>query len=191
MPADSHSGKDTYMEIDGLLTNRDPNLNIVSPYIGPYYARMLLGLARRKNVRIITSEPKLESSKRAVAYINSRGNRKASLVKWSLYMIVLEAILTLFRMYPLDFYILPVFILGWLALYAHYRSGMNLRIRMKVVTKDFIHEKLFISDTKAIVGSANLTYGGTHKNIEHIEVISDPERIRGLADHFESLWSSY
>ena len=39
------------------------------------------------------------------------------------------------------------------------------------------------------MGSANLTYSGMHKNIEHIEVIKEGDRIAELEKHFRQLWT--
>jgi phosphatidylserine/phosphatidylglycerophosphate/cardiolipin synthase-like enzyme len=77
------------------------------------------------------------------------------------------------------------------ALLAHHfykkRDSGNLEVRF--CTNVFVHEKLYIGNDKAITGSANLTYNGLHKNIEHIEVINSIERIGKLKSHFNDLWS--
>jgi phosphatidylserine/phosphatidylglycerophosphate/cardiolipin synthase-like enzyme len=52
----------------------------------------------------------------------------------------------------------------------------------------FVHAKIYISENEAIHGSANLTYNGTHSNIEHIEIIRDNEKIAKLHSEFERMW---
>ncbi len=66
------------------------------------------------------------------------------------------------------------------------KTDSNLKV--KVAKGKFVHEKVYIGNDIAIVGSANLTYNGMHKNVEHIDVIKDDARIRQLREHFESLW---
>jgi len=74
-----------------------------------------------------------------------------------------------------------------LAYLRHKRANSNLQV--KVITERFVHEKLYISGNTAISGSANLTYNGMHKNIEHIEVTKDESKIREMRRHFESMWN--
>ena len=71
------------------------------------------------------------------------------------------------------------------------RRKIAKNITVKTTGEDFVHEKLYISDTVAIVGSANLTYAGMHKNVEHIQMVDDKNEITELKEHFNSLWSKY
>ena len=63
------------------------------------------------------------------------------------------------------------------------KKGISLK-----VPKEFVHAKLYIGDSKAIESSANLTFTGMHKNIEHARVIDSPEDLSKLRKEFESLW---
>ncbi|MGI0133925.1 MAG: hypothetical protein ACREBW_03085, partial [Candidatus Micrarchaeaceae archaeon] len=55
-----YSGDSSYKFVDDLIKNRDKTLRIVSPYISNHYTRMLLGMKRRKDIRVITSNVSLE-----------------------------------------------------------------------------------------------------------------------------------
>jgi phosphatidylserine/phosphatidylglycerophosphate/cardiolipin synthase-like enzyme len=100
---------------------------------------------------------------------------------------VLSFIIAVLGLYPfLTATILLFGILLW-----KYTRGMNARLHLKVVSSDFIHEKLYISDTIAITGSANLTYSGMHRNIESINITKNLEEVERLKKHFDRLWQTY
>jgi len=52
-----------------------------------------------------------------------------------------------------------------------------------------LHAKLLICDDIAVIGSANMTWSGLHRNIEIIVVIRNPQLVRRLEDFFEKLLS--
>ena len=61
------------------------------------------------------------------------------------------------------------------------------RIRLE---KSFTHSKMYISEKEGIEGSANLTFAGTHRNIENIEIIKDIQELRRMKTEFWKLWDS-
>jgi len=73
--------------------------------------------------------------------------------------------------------------------YRKYRKT-DSNIKVKVTKDKFVHEKLYIGSDMAIVGSANLTFNGMHRNVEHIDIIRSKDQIDRLKTHFESLWRS-
>ena len=188
-----YSGPEGYKFIDRLLKNGRGTLRVVSPYIGSYYAKMLVDLAKQRKVYVITSatQKPSEGQQDAVRILQDAGRKKANkkLIAYFILIIALSFFVGTYR-YQLSIAISLVFLAVLyieLVRKKHPKSHANLYI--KVVTKKFVHEKLYISDGEAIIGSANLTYSGTHKNIEHIELIKDEASIRELSDHFDRLWS--
>ncbi len=159
---------------------------VISPYIGKYYAKMLADQASKKHVSVITSNSDINRD--AVSLI--RKNRPGSgFVKAAIYFIILEAIFFFLKLYYLEVFVIPV-IAVLLVLAVAARSSRKGRVALKIPDGQFVHEKVYITDDMAIVGSANLTYSGTHKNIEHVEVISDKSKIYELERHFNGLWRS-
>ncbi|MDE1811173.1 MAG: hypothetical protein KGH66_03965, partial [Candidatus Micrarchaeota archaeon] len=69
-----------------------------------------------------------------------------------------------------------------------YTRRLETRLRVRIADKKFVHEKLYIGESTAITGSANLTFNGMHKNIEHIETTADPRKVQELTRHFDELW---
>jgi phosphatidylserine/phosphatidylglycerophosphate/cardiolipin synthase-like enzyme len=183
----SYSGDETYKEIDKLIKEKTRSeLLIVCPYINRYYAKMLIWASGRRRVRVITSNSVVSSD--AVKLI--RKSRPGSgYIKAAIYFIILEAIFFFLKRYYLEVLLIPVVVV-LLAIAVKRASELKKRIEVKISESRFIHEKLYISDGSAISGSANLTYSGTRKNIEHIEKTYDTDRISALKEHFNSLWNS-
>ena len=77
-----------------------------------------------------------------------------------------------------------------LALYFAMVDANGSTVKLKIPSK-FVHAKMYIGDAEAIRGSANLTFKGMHKNIEHIELTSDPVQIKELEKQFWRIWSSF
>lgn len=179
-----YSGDSSYKYIDRLIKNWDRELRVISPYISSHYARMLAGAGRRKRVMVITSRRSLETFK-------SHGFGRLKLyIKLLVYLALLDAIAIYLNFFAVVV-VLSLFVFIDIALfYRMYRSRLLPRASIKVATSRFVHEKLYISNSVAITGSANLTFQGTHRNIEHIEIINDPEKISRLRSHFDRLWKS-
>ena len=175
MPSDSYSGPDSYKAIDSLIKERGRRrLMVISPYIGKYYARLLVDQSAKKRVSIITSNSDI--NKDAVSFIR-RSKPGSGFIKAAVYFIILEAIFFFLKFYYLEVFVIPVIaVLLVLAVATH--SARKSRVALKISDEQFIHEKVYITDDRAIVGSANLTYSGTHKNIEHVEIISDKSKFR-------------
>ena len=169
-------GSDTYKHIDDLI-ERGREILIVSPYVDRYYAQRLLGYSKGRRLYLISSSMDPEalsllqgtSSIWAVAYLSL----SSVLLALLLYIRVPEMLLALS---------LTPIIVG---------SIKNLgrkRIMLKV-PKQFVHAKMYISDSTAITGSANLTYKGTHKNLEQINITRSKKDIDKLKRQFWELWS--
>jgi phosphatidylserine/phosphatidylglycerophosphate/cardiolipin synthase-like enzyme len=106
--------------------------------------------------------------------------------KAALYFALLSAI----ALYLGFYYIAaPIVALALASFALMLRSRRSTAIQLKVIRDKFVHEKLYISNGTAVIGSANLTYSGMHKNIEHVEVIRNGKEVDALKRHFEELWS--
>ncbi len=181
----SYSGSDSHRFVDALIMESG-NLDVVSPYISAGYARMLSEHASRYRVRVVTSgmdqnEPALSE------FGHSRAYQKW--LKGALFFLLLTALAGALGLYYALAVLAPVTVLlaFGASLFARRRQG-NLRV--KVANRVFVHEKLYLCDRVAITGSANLTFSGMHRNVEHLDIAVSRERVEALREHFEELWSS-
>lgn len=175
----SYSGNDTHRYIEKLLDSRGDIL-IVSPYIDAYYARAMLRRHRRGRFYVISSS--IEDS--AKSMLNSKPNRTflpAGILAF-LFLLIL----------PLHYGLSGIYLVP-----SAIPLGLGIakgRKRANVVLKrpsEFIHAKMYISDTMAIVGSVNLTYKGTHKNVEQISILHSARDIGQLKDQFWAMWDKF
>lgn len=183
-----YSGNSSYQYVNQLIKNKDKELLIVSPYISNHYTRMLMKEAGRKRIRIITSGSSLAYKDSMLKRLHKGGIGGNLIV--ALYFAILDAITIYLRFFYISIAIALLFILV-LCITVSRRRRAESNITLKTTGSDFVHEKMYISDSMAIIGSANLTYAGMHKNIEHIEVIKDSCEIEELKRHFNSLWDKY
>ncbi|MCL5680311.1 MAG: phospholipase D-like domain-containing protein [Candidatus Marsarchaeota archaeon] len=179
------STESSYKAVDKLLFSKGRNLYIISPFVSEYYLKMLKRLSSRKNVYLITSE---SSYSKAVEYA---GSRLAGTPKISHAAIVAAtvALTALAKQYMIA--LLAIDMLGiWAAFFtvAMLSPKRKSRMHVKIVRGNFVHEKVYIGENRAITGSANLTYSGMHKNTERIEIIDDKKEVKELRRHFEDMW---
>ena len=183
--SEGYSGSDSYLYVEKLIHGRGRSLSIICPFISPSYARVLVKESARKEVRVITSNSKITSE--AVS-IMRKGRGYGAYLKFLAYVTALCVILFIIGLYIFALALVP-FVAMAIALAAVFRAASkSRRIKVKVGNERFIHEKIYLADDYAIVGSANLTYSGLHKNVEHIEVIHDGEKLSQMGRHFEELW---
>jgi phosphatidylserine/phosphatidylglycerophosphate/cardiolipin synthase-like enzyme len=181
---EGYSGDQSHRFVDDLIAEKG-DLFIITPYIDAFYAERLLR-SRSRKVRVITSGAPNNSEALAVL---SRG-RKPWIRFVGIYFLILAGLLCLAHFYTAAILCGVVCVLSvlWIVLRRMILRKGQLKIEVKVVKNLFVHEKIYIGTDNAIVGSANLTYNGMHKNIEHIEIISDPSRVAELKSHFNRLW---
>jgi len=185
---EQYSGDSTYRFVDKLIMADSRKLLVVSPYIGNSYAKLLISEARRKKVYVVTSQSSLEYENSVLKGIPEIGAMKRYLKPMAYFSVI-----TAFAVYfNLSYFVYPLIaiVLVFVALtYLTYRKTRS-NFLLKVSREKFVHEKLYINDREAIVGSANLTFSGMHKNVEHIQMIRDMKKRDALEDHFKKLWSS-
>jgi phosphatidylserine/phosphatidylglycerophosphate/cardiolipin synthase-like enzyme len=149
---------------------------------------MLVEIAKGRKLSVITSGGTGIEDSEAVRIL-MKGRKDYRVRPLVFLSIVALGLLALnFLVYSLLFAALAAGLV-WSTYRHNRRRGSNIRV--KVVTNRFIHEKMYLSDDGAITGSANLTFSGMHRNIEHIDMVNDREKVRGLLGHFEELWSRY
>jgi len=184
---DSYSGDSSYRYVDELIKNGDDELLIVSPYISNYYIRMLVKKSGNKLIRIVTSKSSL--GYKGTSIRNYLTNSVRGYMKAIAFMALLEAI-SIYLKFNYTTAILAVILLIMVLLAYRKYKKTDSNIKVKVAKDKFVHEKLYIGSDMAIVGSANLTFNGMHRNVEHIDIIRSKDQIDRLKTHFESLWRS-
>ncbi len=174
----SYYGSGCYKHVERLLSG-EKELLIVSPYVDDYYAEYLLRHSASKNVYILSS-----SMKSSVARKLNVGSFRDAAVFASVLAFINIALLYLgfFSVYVL----LASLFLAVFSLATSLMAGRNIHVKSP---RQFIHAKMYISSKSAIEGSANLTYAGMHKNIERINIIEDPEKVKVLRKQFWRMWN--
>jgi phosphatidylserine/phosphatidylglycerophosphate/cardiolipin synthase-like enzyme len=175
-----HYGNDSYRIIDRVV-NSAGTIYLVSPYLDIHYAKMMTKNRRAKFYVISSSigndAYRLMARKR---YISKRRIACGTLLSIASY-----AALQVFYHLPGTFAItLPIAIAAISLMLSVSKSNITIK-----KPKKFIHSKFYVCDSLAIEGSANLTYSGTHRNIEQISYTGDAKRINALREEFEKLWT--
>ena len=176
---ESYSGRQCYKYVESLIQDAK-ELLVVSPYIDSYYARFLIENTKGKRVRVISSSMDPEAGRIL------RGKRPLGMLLSSL-AIILSLDYLAYANGAISAYILmPSALLAVTAfvLFGRHPNGIDVRI-----PHSFVHAKMYISDKAAMHGSANLTYSGMHRNVEHIEVTSDRARIARMKKEFDDIWN--
>ena len=175
----SYYGRSSYKYVEPILRG-EKELLIVSPYIDAYYTNYLLSHARGKRIRIISSAIGKDDAKRL-------SNRRRA---WPIIPALLLFLGNVMLVYT--GIILPAFLaasgLIILLLIALVALKKKLDISLKV-PKSFVHAKLYVGNNMAVEGSANLTFAGMHKNVEHVSVTRDPDEINELRKQFWKIWN--
>ncbi len=176
----SYYGKRAYKYVDRLL-RESRDLLIVSPYIDDYYASYLARHSRGKKIYIISSSIASTAAKKLRRDDSLGGSFTAAFitvsVNWLLF--VLNDSNPLFTFSSVTIGMALVF------LSLTHRNSIFLKI-----PQEFVHAKMYVGDSEAIEGSANLTYAGMHKNIESIRQVVDPKAVDALKRQFWTLWNS-
>lgn len=183
--SEGYSGSDSYRHVDGLIKGKGSFLRVITPYITADYARMLLNASKKKKVFLLVSNS--PGNAESIKILGSRSRRFGlELVLWILMLGIAVMLLGLWILVPALFVIWVTTIIFTIKYGSSYPN-----MHLKVAKGQLVHEKLYLGDDRAIIGSANLTYSGMHRNMEHIEIISDSGKLRELLDHFDEIWAKY
>lgn len=176
----SYYGKRAYKYVDKILKD-EKNLLIISPYIDDYYAAYLAAHSHGKKIYIISSSITASATKRL--HRNDAFRSSITAIFLSVSVSWLLFLLDVFN---------PILAFASIAagvLLVSYSFMRRSNIYLKI-PKDFVHAKMYVGDSSAVEGSANLTYAGMHKNIESVRPISDPAEVDALKRQFWTLWNS-
>lgn len=173
-----YSGKECYKFVEGLILSGKEIL-IVSPYIDAYYARFLVENSAGRKMRIVSSS--LDPEARKIL-----GRKKPLGLLLAGMAIVLGLDYLSYSFGVLSWWLI-LFSIAVIATYLSLFRFKRYEIELKI-PREFVHVKLYLNEREAIHGSANLTYNGMHKNVEHIEVIREKEKVERLRDEFSRLW---
>lgn len=174
----SYSGRDSYKYVEKVLVH-GKELLVVSPFIDTYYADFLSRHSRGRKVYVLSSSIE-EHARKAM---QGGGLRRTPIV------LILIMVLLDYVFYALGDLTLPVIAVSIViiiisALLIKRGKGSSITLR---IPRSFVHAKMYISDNEAAYGSANLTFAGMHKNIEHIDVIEGDE-VKRLRGQFWRMW---
>ncbi len=182
-PAPKRSYGDKAYKVINRIIRHSRELLVISPYIDEYYAAILKSESRKKHIFIISSSP----TKEAQNILLSRplfSRAYASLSAFSAFAAAL-----LYGLFGLK---LAGFILLFVAVACAF-SAVKLRPHSRIhlkTPKKFVHIKMYTSDCGVVTGSANLTYSGTHRNIEQVELSTSTYEIEKSKRYFWKLWDS-
>ncbi|MEM0147191.1 MAG: phospholipase D-like domain-containing protein [Candidatus Micrarchaeaceae archaeon] len=170
-------GSRSYVPVEKII-KKSTVLRIISPYIDPYYAEFLIRHAKGKRIRIISSS----ISKSAKAKLKRRSFSK--FVAFVAFLLVLNMFLA--HGQPALAFISLICSLIYLLVYLEdYETKKGILLK---VPRRFVHAKVYIGDSAAVEGSANLTFMGMHKNIEQTRFIQNSEEVAILKNEFDKLW---
>ncbi len=175
-----------------LIHSARRQLFVCSPFIGPGYARLLVQKARSGvDVYVLTSlASENRTHKEALAVLTSR---PPPMLHQSLIPITFGFLFLFFSLLHSSwvFMYLGAMFLAIGLVYSfrklrapRHRSGLQLRI-----SRAFIHAKIYgADDAIAATGSANLTFSGLNRNVEHVEIFEGSEA-SPVIDSFYELWN--
>lgn len=181
-PSDTNSyyaGQQCYKPVEKLISEGKEIL-IVSPYIDAYYAKFLIEKSADQKIRIISSSMDSEAKK-----ILKRKRPLGLLLAGLVIVFSLDYLTYTLGMLSSALDLLStIVILSCLLLFKFKKYKIEIKI-----PKEFVHAKMYLNEREAIHGSANLTYNGMHKNVEHIEIILEKEKVEKLREEFFRLWN--
>lgn len=177
-PSSFYSGQQCYKYTERLILN-GKRILIVSPYIDPYYAKFLSENSGGKKIRVLSSSMDPEAMK-------ILGRRKPLGLLLAVLVIILSSDYLAYSSGLSSILIAIPSVLLILSSFLFF-SQSNRDIEVKV-PRTFVHAKMYISENAAIHGSANLTYSGMHRNVEHIEITRDLSQVERLRREFQEMW---
>ncbi|MDE1850442.1 MAG: hypothetical protein KGH54_01450 [Candidatus Micrarchaeota archaeon] len=176
----SYSGKNVHRYVEKLIRNGKEIL-IVSPYIDCHYASYLLRHSGGKRFYIISS-----SLDRGARRLLEKGRFPTGLLASTILFAIADSLLYYLGLYLYAGLLSAIILL--LAIATAFIAAKKPTNIMLKVPREFVHAKLYISESEAIRGSANLTYRGQHENVEHVEVDYDKQEINRLRGQFWEMW---
>jgi len=175
-----------------LIHSARRQLFVCSRFIGPEYARLLVQKARSGvDVYVLTSLAS-DNKRHQEALAVLTGRPPPTLGRTVIFITFgfLLLLFNLFRSSWISVYLGAMFmgiglVYGFRKLQAP-RDHSRLQLR---ISRPLIHAKIYSADgVIAGTGSANLTFSGLNRNVEHIDVFEGPEASR-VINSFYKLWN--
>lgn len=176
-------GSDTHKYINDMIRSTK-KMYVISPYIDNYYAQIIANRSPATEFYIISSSLENDAKRRLVG--SSQLLPILLSMVLSFMVLYLELMLGL-RGYALLTCAMPL-VFSMISGLAKSRSMRGIHLK---VPKQFVHAKMYIADKQAISGSVNMTYKGTHSNVEHIEITRNAQEVEMLREQFWKLWKKY
>ncbi len=176
-------GSDTHKYINDMIKSTK-KMYVISPYLDNYYAGIIASRSPTTEFYIISSSLENAAKTRLV------GSSALPMILLSLvlsFMVLYLELMLGLRGYALLTCTMPL-IFSMISRFAKSRSMGRIHLK---VPKQFVHAKMYISDKQAISGSVNMTYKGTHSNVEHIEITRNPQEVEILREQFWKMWKKY
>lgn len=84
-----------------------------------------------------------------------------------------------------------LFVLGSVILLSIHLFSKPAKAKVQLTIKDrnidFVHSKIYVIDSKAMISSANLTYSGLKKNYETLVIFEKESVVESIAETYEEL----
>ncbi len=173
------------------MRNASKRLWIVSPWLSPQYVKMAIDKKKDGvDVKIITTNNYVVGHKEALKEIIEKKKdivkkENRALTHLGKALIVLGLLGAIFSIFAI-----VLFVLG-IALFLIGRERARVYFQAKIGDDNLIvysfsahplHAKLYIADSKIMVGSANLTDAGLIKNTESMAIIENAELCEKIAE---------
>jgi len=176
-----------------LIHGTRAHLRVCSPFISPGYARLLRKKAEESiTVQVITTEAR-ENRNHQESLKILEGTEKSFIRPFSLFMMTgfLLAFLGVVTSQSLLTVIgFLLFMVGvCLAILGRRKHRMPNPVQLHI-SRQFIHSKMYIADDEdAVTGSANLTFSGLNRNVEHLDIFHGQEKVQPVIKSFRMLWT--
>lgn len=175
---ESYTGRDCYKYTEDILRH-GKEVMIVSPYIDLYYARFLKSISGNKRIRVISSS----IEKDALKELSSGKSLGLSIAAFTVILSSDYLLHNFGLLYPVIIAVSAILII--IAVLPLFLRKSSIVIKRP---NSFVHAKMYITEECAVQGSANLTYNGMHRNVEHIEITKEKEKIKALRKEFFKIW---
>ncbi len=181
-------GKGVGHVLEDILLSAKTRLWVVSPWISPKYANILVKKASEGvNVKLLTSNDFSNKTHRNSVsnMITFKRKIKRSPAYLSIIFTFLFLALASIELFWLALTVVPIFI--FLRYGITFVAEPKLQITIFDKRKEFTHSKIYISDHISATGSANLTESGLWRNVETIVVMRDPEVTEDISKVFHNM----
>lgn len=173
-------GKGIGDTLESEIHDAKRRLWIVSPWISERYAFLLAKKCDNGvDVRLITTND--YTNKGHARALRALSQRR----KWYLISLALVSVgVAIIFKEPVGMLIAAALVIAYLL---PKRDKAKVRLTIKNHLTDFVHSKIYVVDSKAMISSANLTYSGLKKNYETLVIFEKESVVESIAKTYEEL----